>query len=151
MHPCQQKGFAIASTCQPRLPLADATFAVCFTVSSTLSGRRFMSDLREAKMKGFIAHVPRFYSIFNYLENPSLTPLLRALITESSLPPVGHGGILFRRQVQEQLALVEQGEDPMQVFGDRQAYGWTPCGFPGTVMSHSALHRTGRSFLQRAR
>jgi transposase len=68
------------------LPLADAIFAVCFKVYSTFSGRRFMSDLREAHDKGYIRAVPHYNSIFNYLENPILTPILRGLITESSLP-----------------------------------------------------------------
>jgi transposase len=61
-------------------------FAVCFKVYSTVSGRRFMSDLRDSQEKGFIDKTPHFNSIFNYLENPALTPILRALITESSLP-----------------------------------------------------------------
>jgi transposase len=71
---------------RPRLRLADALFAACFKVYSTFSGRRFMTDLREAQGKGLIAKVAHFNTIFNYLENPSLTPILRTLITESSLP-----------------------------------------------------------------
>ena len=45
-----------------------------------------MSDLRDAQAKGFISKTPHFNSIFNYLENPALTPILRDLITETSLP-----------------------------------------------------------------
>ncbi len=45
-----------------------------------------MSDLREVHTKGYIRAVPHYNSIFNYLDNPALTPILRALITESSLP-----------------------------------------------------------------
>jgi transposase len=71
---------------RPRIPLSDAIFAACFKVYSTFSGRRFMSDVREAHTKGFIGKVPHFNSIFNALENPDLTPILRGLITESSLP-----------------------------------------------------------------
>ena len=48
----------------PRIPLADAIFAACFKVYSTFSGRRFMSDLRDAQTKGFIGKVPHFNSIF---------------------------------------------------------------------------------------
>ena len=33
---------------RPRIPAADAIFAACFKVYSTLSGRRFMCDLRRA-------------------------------------------------------------------------------------------------------
>lgn len=71
---------------RPRLPLSDAVFSIVFKVYSTVSQRRFMSDLREAHSRGFISKIPHFNSISNYLENPELTPLLRTLITRSSLP-----------------------------------------------------------------
>jgi transposase len=71
---------------RPPLPLADAIFNATFKVYSTVSQRRFMSDLREAHDRGFIAKVPHFNSISNYLENENLTPILRDLITQSSLP-----------------------------------------------------------------
>jgi hypothetical protein len=71
---------------RPRLPISDAIFSACFKVYSTVSGRRFMSDLRDAHAKGFISKLPHFNSIFNYLESPELTPILKAMITESSLP-----------------------------------------------------------------
>jgi transposase len=73
-------------TGRPRLPLSDAIFNVTFKVYSTFSQRRFMSDLRGAHTRGFISKVPHFNSISNYLENPDLTPILRDLITKSSLP-----------------------------------------------------------------
>jgi hypothetical protein len=78
--PCETR------TGRPRLPLSDAVFSVVFKVYSTVSARRFMSDLRDAKGKGFIASAPHYNSIFNYLENPSMTPILRSLIEQSSLP-----------------------------------------------------------------
>jgi len=71
---------------RPSLPLSDVIFSSTFKVYSTVSGRRFMTDLREAERKGFISKAPHYNSIFNYLENPALTPLLRDLITLSSLP-----------------------------------------------------------------
>jgi transposase len=73
-------------TGRPRLPIQDSIFSACFKVYSTVSGRRFMSDLRDAQAKGYISKVPHFNSIFNALENPELTPILKALITQSSLP-----------------------------------------------------------------
>jgi hypothetical protein len=76
----------VAKTGRPRLPLADVVFAAAFKVYSTVSGRRFMSDLREAQERGHITKVAHYNSIFGYLENPALTPLLRDLITQSSLP-----------------------------------------------------------------
>jgi hypothetical protein len=45
-----------------------------------------MTDLREAHKKGFISKTPHFNTIFNYLEDPKLTPILREMITISSLP-----------------------------------------------------------------
>lgn len=75
-----------SKTGRPRLPLSDAVFSSAFKVYSTVSQRRFMSDLREAHRRGFISKVPHFNSISNYLENPELTPVLQSLITKSSLP-----------------------------------------------------------------
>src|SRR3984893_8090995 len=71
---------------RPRLAIQDAIFAACFKVYSTVSGRRFMNDLRDAQAKGYISKLPHFNSIFNYLESPELTTILREMITESSLP-----------------------------------------------------------------
>jgi transposase len=71
---------------RPPLPLSDAVFSIVFKVYSTVSQRRFMSDLRESHKRGFISKVPHFNSISNYLENPGLTPLLRTLIAQSALP-----------------------------------------------------------------
>jgi len=73
-------------TGRPRIPIQDAIFAACFKVYSTVSCRRFMCDLREAHAKGYLSRLPHFNSIFNYLENPELTPILRELITQSGLP-----------------------------------------------------------------
>jgi transposase len=71
---------------RPKLPLADAIFSTVFKVYSTVSGRRFISDLREAQERGYILKTPHYNSIFNYLENPEMTPILRSLIVESSKP-----------------------------------------------------------------
>jgi transposase len=73
-------------TGRPRLPLSDAIFNVTLKVYSTISQRRFMSDLRQAHSRGYISKVPHFNSISNYLDNPELTPILRNLIVQSSLP-----------------------------------------------------------------
>ena len=45
-----------------------------------------MSDPRESKERGFIEKVPHHNNIFNHLENPGLTPILKDMILESSLP-----------------------------------------------------------------
>src|SRR6266446_9330621 len=74
-------------TCgRPRLPLADIIFAAAFKTYSTVSGRRFVSDLRDAKAKGYLSKMPSYNSIFDYLKMESLTPYLKELIAQSSLP-----------------------------------------------------------------
>jgi transposase len=71
---------------QRRLPLSDAVFAAVFKVYSTFSGRRFMSDLRAAHGDGNISKLPHYNSIFTYLENPELSPILTRLVEESAKP-----------------------------------------------------------------
>lgn len=73
-------------TGRQRLPLADVIFSVTFKIYSTVSGRRFMTDLREAHGKGYISKLPHYNSIFNYLEMPELTPVLKTMIGISSRP-----------------------------------------------------------------
>jgi transposase len=71
---------------RPRLPLSDIVFAVAYKVYSTMSGRRFMTDLREAETKELVTKSPSFASNARYLENPELTPLLKTLIEQSASP-----------------------------------------------------------------
>jgi transposase len=71
---------------RPRITRADRIFACCFKVYSTISGRRFMSDLMEAKRRGFISQVTNFVSMTRYLESEEMTSTLKGLIIESSLP-----------------------------------------------------------------
>jgi transposase len=74
---------------RPRLPLSDVTFAAIMKVFTTVSGRRATSDIRECEAKGQISHAPHYNSVFNYLENPTLTPILKALIEETAAPLKG--------------------------------------------------------------
>ncbi|MCJ7655769.1 MAG: transposase [Dehalococcoidia bacterium] len=71
---------------RPRLPLADVIFGLVFKSYTMMSGRRFMTDLREAEAKELVTKSPSFTSTFRYLENPELTPLLKALIEQSASP-----------------------------------------------------------------
>src|SRR5260370_5356835 len=71
---------------RPRLSLAHIIFASTYKAYSTLSGRRFMTDLREAKRRGYLSKVPHYNSVFRYLETETLTPYLYDLITVRSLP-----------------------------------------------------------------
>jgi transposase len=83
---CQGVGEPAQMNGRPRLPLEDMIFAMAFKVYSTVSGRRFMTDLRDAHGKGYISELPCYNSIFNYFESEMLTPYLEMLIEESSLP-----------------------------------------------------------------
>jgi transposase len=71
---------------RPQLPLSDMLFSACFKVYSTVSGRRFMSDLRTAQALGLIDRTPHYNSIFNVLDKESVTPILSELVTRSALP-----------------------------------------------------------------
>jgi transposase len=69
-----------------RLPLSEMIFSAAFKVYSTVSTRRFISDLEDAKEKGYLSKVPHFNTILNYLETEGLTPILHGLIRQSSEP-----------------------------------------------------------------
>jgi transposase len=69
-----------------RLPLEDMIFAMAFKVYSTISTRRFMTDLRDAHGKSYLSELPCYNSIINYFEMKMLTPYLEMLIEESALP-----------------------------------------------------------------
>jgi transposase len=71
---------------RPRLPLKDILFAVTYKTYSMMSARRFASDMRDALAKGYVSKAPSFNSVFDYLQMESLTPYLKQLIAESSLP-----------------------------------------------------------------
>jgi transposase len=71
---------------RPRVPLADRIFAAAFKVYSTVSGRRFTSDLMEAKRRGYVSTTPDYSSVSRFLESKELTSVLKQLIIESSLP-----------------------------------------------------------------
>jgi len=55
-------------------------------VYSTISGRRFSTDLRYAFEKGFISELPHYNSLFNHMESKAITPILRDLVKQASLP-----------------------------------------------------------------
>lgn len=71
---------------RPSLPLSDMIFSAAFKVYSTVSARRFMTDLRTAATLQMIDRTPHYNSIFNVLDRESLTPILHELITRAALP-----------------------------------------------------------------
>lgn len=83
---CQGVGSPAQNNGRPRHSFEDMIFAMAYKVYSTVSGRRFMTDLRDAHAKGYIENLPCYNSIFNYFESETLTPYLQMLIEESALP-----------------------------------------------------------------
>lgn len=83
---CKGIGEPSQTNGRPRKALEDMLFACVFKVYSTFSSRRFTTDIREAKKKGFKTNVPHFNSISRYLDNEMVTPYIQMLIEESSLP-----------------------------------------------------------------
>lgn len=71
---------------RPRVPLSDVVFATAFKVYSTVSTRRFATDLNEAYKLGYITRPLHYNSICAYLERKDLTPVLHEMIERSSLP-----------------------------------------------------------------
>jgi hypothetical protein len=64
----------VKKTGRPRLPLQDVIFAACFKVYSTVSCRRFMTDLRDAHAKGYITKVPHFKFDLQLSRKPRIDP-----------------------------------------------------------------------------
>jgi transposase len=71
---------------RPAHSIRDSVFAMVFKIYSTLSGRRFSSDLREAHRRGHLSRSIPGQKVSYFLENPELTPILKELIVRSSLP-----------------------------------------------------------------
>jgi transposase len=71
---------------RPALPLPDAVFCAVSKVYSTHSARRFVSDLCDCQSKGYISRVPHYNSVFNYLEDVNMFPILTGLIELAATP-----------------------------------------------------------------
>lgn len=71
---------------RPPLCLPDIIFSSVTKIYSTISGRRYQTDLREAKARGYLMHLPHYNSVFKYLESEALTPYLYELISLSAQP-----------------------------------------------------------------
>ena len=83
---CKNLSQPTQATGRPRLPLSEMLFASAFKVYNGFSSRRFSTDVRTLHDSGIISNTPHFNSVLNYLANPELTPILKSLITYSSLP-----------------------------------------------------------------
>ena len=67
-------------------PMADMAFACALKVYTTVSSRRFACDLKDAHECGYLSHLMNSVSVCSFLENDVLTPVLKNLIVQSSLP-----------------------------------------------------------------
>lgn len=64
----------------------DSIFSMVFKVYSTVSSRRFSSDLRESFARGYLSKPVPGVKVCAFFENPAMTPILKQLIARSSLP-----------------------------------------------------------------
>ena len=71
---------------RPRFPLRDAVYGATMKVYGTMSGRRSTTDLRACGAAGHLDQVPAYNTVFKYMEQPGLTPLLEKLVDESARP-----------------------------------------------------------------
>ena len=74
------------ATGRPRLPLSDMVFSAALKVYGTMSTRRAMTDMRNAEAAGMVDKAPSTGSIWKCMEDPALTPVLKALVERSALP-----------------------------------------------------------------
>ena len=70
---------------RPKLPFSDMVFLSALKVFTTFSLRRFLTDAETAKERGYISKVPAYASVGHYIENPDATPVIKDLITLTSL------------------------------------------------------------------
>jgi hypothetical protein len=71
---------------RPPIPLADAIYCAVFKVYSTVSSRRCISDIADAKAKGYISRTPCYASILHIFESAATTPILEQLVIETANP-----------------------------------------------------------------
>jgi transposase len=74
---------------RPPVPLPAQVFGACFKVWSGLSGRRFMTDIREAHHQGYVSAPVHFNVIARFFEDDDNTTLLKELVNASALPLKG--------------------------------------------------------------
>lgn len=68
------------------VPIREALFVAGYKVFSTVSARRFASDLRDAKEAGFVDRAWHFNTVLRAIDDKELTPILYQLVTASAAP-----------------------------------------------------------------
>jgi transposase len=69
-----------------RIPLADAIYCAVLKVYSTVSSRRCISDIVDAKDKGYISQSPCYASLLHVFESAATTPILEQLVIQTANP-----------------------------------------------------------------
>jgi transposase len=83
---CQGVVEPVQTMGRPRAPFAVIIFAACMKIYGGMSGRRSQTDVREAVGRGLLHKGIHYNTLSKYLEKKELTPYLKQLIVESSLP-----------------------------------------------------------------
>lgn len=83
---CQNIQEPVQTVGRPRAPFSDVVFAACLKIYGGMSGRRNQTDVREALSRGLLSKSLHYNTLARYLEKKELTPYLKQLIVESSLP-----------------------------------------------------------------
>lgn len=65
---------------------SDAAFCAVYKVYSTMSARRFMGDLDEAKDSGYVSRIPHFNSVLNFFDREESTKILSEFVDRSAAP-----------------------------------------------------------------
>jgi transposase len=73
---------------RPPIPPGDAAFCATLKVYSTMSARRFMGDLEEAREAGYVSRVPHFNSVLNFFDSESAAGVLTDFVAKSAAPLV---------------------------------------------------------------
>jgi transposase len=71
---------------RPELSMRDMIFSSALKIFTTFSLRRFMTDVRDARAKDYIHHIPHFTLISVYMKKREMTPILQDLVTLSAMP-----------------------------------------------------------------
>jgi transposase len=71
---------------RPRMPLRDVVYGATMKVYGTMSGRRSTTDIKACAANGHVKCAPAYNTIFKYMDQPGLLPLLKTLIEESAAP-----------------------------------------------------------------
>lgn len=71
---------------RPRQSIADMVFACGLKVYRGNSTRRFMGDIEEARVAGYVSKAPHFNTVIDYFNEEAITPILYQMIGISALP-----------------------------------------------------------------